>query len=43
VQLTYLPFLGKQQLLSGEKKEDQLEFVLPPLERGAVVWVGKGE
>jgi len=38
--LTFLPFLGEKQLLRGEKKGDNVEFVLPSLERGAVIWVG---
>jgi hypothetical protein len=39
--LTYLPFLGEARLLHGEKKDDEVEFVLPPVERGAVVWIGR--
>jgi len=38
-QLAYLPFLGQVQLLNGERKGNQLEFLLPPIERGAIVWV----
>ncbi len=38
--LTFLPFLGEPQVLHGETKGKQVEFVLPPVERGAVVWVG---
>jgi hypothetical protein len=37
--LTFLPFLGEPQVLKGEKKGDTVEFALPALERGAVVWV----
>ncbi len=37
--LTYLPFLGETQILRGQKNGSQMEFLLPPLERGAVVWV----
>ena len=37
--LTFLPFLGAPQVLKGEKKGDTVEFALPALERGAVVWV----
>jgi len=40
--LTFLPFLGETQLVKGEKKGGQMEFVLPAVERGAVVWFGKG-
>jgi hypothetical protein len=39
--LSYLPFLGEVQLLYGEEKGDKVEFALPPVERGAVVWVGE--
>jgi hypothetical protein len=42
IQLTYLPFLGTAQSVSGDKKGNSLEFVLPPLERGAVVWTTRG-
>jgi endo-alpha-1,4-polygalactosaminidase (GH114 family) len=38
--LTYLPFLGEPQVLGGETKGDRVEFLLPALERGAIVWVG---
>jgi hypothetical protein len=34
---TFLPFLGESQALHGEKKGDKVEFVLPAVERGAVV------
>ena len=37
--LTYLPFLGEPHVVDGVKRGDLLEFTLPPLERGAVVWV----
>ncbi len=37
--LTYLPFLGETQVVQGVKRGDSMEFTLPPLERGAVVWV----
>lgn len=37
----YLPFLGEAQRLQGEKKGNQVEFNLPAVERGAVVWVGE--
>jgi hypothetical protein len=39
--LTFLPFLGERQTLKGEAKGGQVEFSLPALERGAVVWVGR--
>ncbi len=37
--LTFLPFLGEAQILQGEVKGDRVEFTLPPLERGAIVWI----
>ena len=37
--LVFLPFLGESQIVRGVKKGTQVEFALPPLERGAVVWV----
>jgi len=37
--LAYLPFLGELQTLRGVKQGDQVQFTLPPVERGAVVWV----
>lgn len=37
--LAYLPFLGDTQILPGVKQEDRIEFTLPLVERGAVVWV----
>ena len=39
--LTYLPFLGEKQIVRGVKRGNLMEFTLPPLERGAVVWVGE--
>jgi hypothetical protein len=40
--LAYLPYLGEAWTLPGVKRADHLEFTLPELERGAVVWmVGK--
>jgi endo-alpha-1,4-polygalactosaminidase (GH114 family) len=41
--LTFLPFLGEKQLLHGTKKGDKVEFVLPSVERGAVLWAGEKE
>jgi hypothetical protein len=37
--LGYLPFLGESQILHGVKQENRIEFTLPPVQRGAVVWV----
>ena len=38
--LTFLPFLGEAQTVHGEVKGGEVEFLLPAVERGAVVWVG---
>ena len=35
----FLPFLGEAQSLSGQAAGDRLVFVLPPVERGAAVWI----
>lgn len=40
---TYLPFLGEAQGLRGQKRGTVVEFFLPALERGAVVWIGEAE
>jgi hypothetical protein len=37
--LSFLPFLGTEQALSGERSGDKMVFHLPPFDRGAVVWV----
>lgn len=37
--LAYLPFLGEQQSLQGIRKGDEIEFTLPPVERGAAIWI----
>ena len=37
--LAYLPFLGETQILRGVRQGDRVEFTLPPVERGAAVWV----
>ena len=37
--LAYLPFLGEQQFLQGIRKGDLIEFTLPPIERGAAIWI----
>ena len=37
--LAFLPFLGETQILHGVKQEDRMEFTLPAVQRGAVVWV----
>jgi hypothetical protein len=40
---TYLPFLGEAQRLQGQKKSNAVEFSLPELERGAILWIGEPE
>jgi len=37
--LSFLPFLGTEQTLSGERSGDKMIFRLPPFDRGAVVWL----
>ena len=37
--LVYLPFLGKLQTLHGVKNRDRMDFLLPPVARGAIAWV----
>ncbi|HWY41945.1 MAG TPA: carboxypeptidase-like regulatory domain-containing protein [Candidatus Sulfotelmatobacter sp.] len=37
--LSFLPFLGAEQILTGERSGDKLIFHLPPFDRGAVVWL----
>ena len=37
--LRFLPFLGEPQKLSGRRAGDRLVFDLPPVERGAAVWI----
>jgi hypothetical protein len=37
--LSFLPFLGTEQILTGERSGDKLIFHLPPFDRGAVVWL----
>ena len=39
--LAFLPFLGEMQVVKGVQKGQVEEFVLPAVERGAVVWVLK--
>ena len=36
---TFLPFMGVEQKLSGDKDGDQMIFHVPTLERGGVVWI----
>ena len=35
----FLPFLGEVQQISGEYKDGNMTCTLPPIERGAIVWV----
>lgn len=37
--LRFLPFLGEPQGLSGQRVGARLVFTLPPVERGAAVWI----
>ena len=37
----YLPFLGEERILHGVKHRNRLEFTLPSIECGAVIWVQK--
>ena len=37
--LRFLTFLGEQQTLRGQQAGDRTIFVLPPIERGAAVWI----
>jgi hypothetical protein len=37
--LTFLPFLGTEQTVSGERSGDKMVFRLPAFDRGAIVWV----
>jgi hypothetical protein len=39
--LTFLPFLGERQVIHGQVKGDRVEFALPAMERGAIVWSGE--
>jgi hypothetical protein len=39
--LVFLPFLGTEQVIKGKQKDGKMEFSLPPVERGAVIWVSK--
>jgi len=39
--LAFLPFLGEMQVVKGVQKGQEMEFILPAVERGAVVWVLK--
>ncbi len=36
--LAYLPFMGETQTLHGTQHGGQIEFTLPPVKRGAIVW-----
>jgi len=37
--LHFLPFLGEPQVVSGREMGDRLIFLLPPIDRGAAVWL----
>jgi hypothetical protein len=34
----FLPFLGEAQEVEGRRQDDDLVFVLPDVQKGAVVW-----
>jgi len=36
-----LPFMGRESIISGRTTDANIQFRLPPLERGAVVWFSK--
>ena len=38
--LTLLPFLGDPQRLHGTRRGERMEFELPALQRGAILWIG---
>jgi endo-alpha-1,4-polygalactosaminidase (GH114 family) len=37
--LVFLPFLGEEQTVRGVKDGDKVEFTLPDVTRGAIVWI----
>jgi hypothetical protein len=37
--LRFLPFLGEVQAINGKTIGDRVVFTLPPIDRGAVVWI----
>jgi len=41
--LTFVPFLGTEQILQGERSGEQLIFHLPPFDRGAVAWLNNSK
>jgi hypothetical protein len=41
-ELYVLPFLGEVQKIGGKRKGNQIEFVIPRVERGAIAWIEKG-
>lgn len=36
-----LPFLGKESVVKGSSAGTKIQFEVPPLERGTVVWFTK--
>jgi hypothetical protein len=40
--LSFVPFLGEEQKVAGERDGDRMNFRLPAFGRGAVVWVNDG-
>jgi hypothetical protein len=41
--LTFLPFLGEEQMVTGEAGGGKVTFHLPAFDRGAVVWVNESK
>jgi len=41
--LTFLPFLGDEQTITGESADGKVIFHLPAFDRGAVVWVNESK
>jgi hypothetical protein len=41
--LTFLPFLGDEQSVTGEAAGGKVTFHLPAFDRGAVVWVNESK
>ncbi len=39
--LVFVPFLGEQQMVRGKQNGERMEFTLPEVERGAIVWISK--
>ncbi len=42
-ELSLLPFLGKVRMVQGQEVAGRMEFALPPVERGAVLWIANNQ